>query len=314
MKKKSLIAIISAVIMALLGFGYTLFEGSLSPKDEPAQNSSVSQVQESTANSSEPENEQPSLTSYYIDVGQGDSEFIILPNGKTMLIDAGTREGGEKVISFIQNCGYKKIDYVIGTHPHSDHIGGLADVIKAFDIGTIYMPNKATTTKTYEYLLQTIQNKKKKVKTAKAGVNIAKSKELDFSVDMIAPISEEYEDLNDYSAVIMIRFGDKKFLYMGDAERLVENEILGKNTDVKADVVKVGHHGSSSSSSDKFVKATQAKYAIFSLGAGNDYGHPHKEIVNRWKKYKAEMYRTDEKGTITITSDGKNITVKTEKK
>lgn len=314
MKKKSLIAIITAVVMSLLGLGYAFLDGSLFYPDEPTQSSSVSRIQESSDRQSIPEAQKAALTSYFIDVGQGDSEFIVLPDGKTMLIDAGTREGGEAVIQFIKNAGYQKIDYVIGTHPHSDHIGGLADVIKAFDVGTIYMPNKEANTKTFEYLLQTIQNKKKKIKTAKAGVKIAHSDELDFSVDMIAPISKDYEDLNNYSAVIMIRCGKTKFLYMGDAEKEVEQEILNKKTDVTADVIKVGHHGSSSSSSAQFVNAVQARYAVFSLAKDNDYGHPHKEVVSRWKKIGAAMYRTDQKGTITIRSDGTNITVETEKK
>lgn len=253
------------------------------------------------------------LISYYIDVGQGDSEFIIFPDGKTMLIDAGTREGGEQVIKLINKLGCKKIDFLIATHPHSDHIGGLADVIKEFDVDKIYMPKAVTQTKTYEYLLQTIQNKNKKIKTAKAGMNITNSDEFDYSADILSPVSDSYEDLNNYSAVVMIRFKNKKFLYMGDAEKQVENELLENKTDVNADVVKVGHHGSRTASTAKFLKAVGAKYAVFSLGKDNDYGHPHKQAIARWEKTGAEMYRTDQKGTITISTDGDSIKVETEK-
>ena len=307
---KKIIGIISAVaalLLGLLGFevsheliGYDL------PWDEPSETSAAS-------NSPPPSHIAGSLISHYIDVGQGDSEFIELPDGKTLLIDAGTREGGEAVISYIKSLGYSSIDYVVGTHPHSDHIGGLADVIKEFDIGQIYMPNAVNTSKTYEYLLNTISNKKKKVKTAKAGVKITSSDELSYTVDIIAPISKEYESLNNYSAVIKIRYKNRSFLYMGDAETLVEKELSNKKTDLSADVVKVGHHGSSSSSSDSFVKSTGAKYAVFSLGKDNDYGHPDAPIVKRWQKYKAELYRTDECGTITIYSDGDSLNVHLEK-
>lgn len=253
------------------------------------------------------------LISHYIDVGQGDSEFIELPDGKTMLIDAGTYKSADTIISYIDGLGYSKIDYLVGTHPHADHIGGMADVVKAFDIGQIYMPNASTNTKTFENLLTTIQDKNMKVKTAKAGMNITKSESLGFSVDILAPISEKYDGLNNYSVVIMIEFGENRFLYMGDAEKTVEDELLDGGTDVQADVIKVGHHGSKTSSSAEFVKAVAAEYAVFSLGEDNDYGHPHKQTVDRWNKIGAEMYRTDEKGTITISSDGSNITVDTEK-
>lgn len=254
------------------------------------------------------------LISHYIDVGQGDSEFIELPDGKTMLIDAGTREGGNNTIKLIKKLGYKKIDFLIGTHPHSDHIGGLADVIKTFDIGTIYMPEAVTQTSTYEYLLKTIKNKNKKITKAKAGIKIISSEEFDYSAEILAPVSKSYESLNNYSVVVMLRYKNRKLLYMGDAEALVEKELLDRKTDLSADVVKVGHHGSNTSSSDAFVKSTGASYAIFSLGENNEYYHPHSKIVKRWKNAGASILRTDQCGTITICTDGDAISVKCEKK
>ncbi len=260
----------------------------------------------------EPKNHEELLISHYIDVGQGDCEFIEFPDGKTMLIDAGTSKNSETIIDYIEGLGYSEINYVVATHPHADHIGGMADVIKYFDIGQIYMPYASTTTKIFENLLTTIQDKNKKITTAKAGMNITESKSLDFTADIIAPISDKYDDMNNYSVVITIQYGDNRFLYTGDAEKEVENELLEEDADVSADVIKVGHHGSNTSSSAKFVKAVGAEYAVFSLGKDNDYGHPHSEVVKRWKKAGAKILRTDKNGTIVITSDGIEINADTE--
>ncbi len=248
------------------------------------------------------------LISHYIDVGQGDSEFIEFPDGKTMLIDAGTDKYGETVADYIKKLGYSKIDYLVGTHPHADHIGGMADVIEEFDIGSIYMPKASTNTKTFENLLLAVQEKGMTINTAKTGINILSSKENDYSADILSPSGSEYDDLNNYSVVIKITYGDSKFLYMGDAEKEIENELIDSGADVKADVIKVGHHGSNTSSSSDFVKAVGADYAVFSVGKDNDYGHPHSQTVKRWKNIGAEIYRTDEQGTIIISSNGSDIT------
>lgn len=249
------------------------------------------------------------LISHYIDVGQGDSEFIEFPNGETMLIDAGPTDAGDKVVEYIKDLGYTKIDYVVGTHPHADHIGGMRKVVNSFDIGQIYMPKASTNTKTFENLLTAIDNKGLTIKTAKAGVNIID--ESNFTVEMIAPVQESYtNNLNLYSAVIMIEYGDTKFLYMGDAEAENEQEITA---DVSADVIKVGHHGSNTSSSQEFVERVSPSLAIFSLGEGNSYNHPHKEPVARWTEIGAKLLRTDQYGSITVKSDGKDYTYSTEK-
>ncbi len=259
-----------------------------------------------TKNNSEAHTEK--IISHYIDVGQGDSEFIEFPDGKTMLIDAGTNKYGETVVDYVKNLGYSKIDYLVGTHPHADHIGGMADVVNAFEIGNIYMPKVGTNTKTFENLLDTIQSKDMIINTAKAGMNIVSSDENDYSADILAPIKDEYDDLNNYSVVIKITYGDSKFLYMGDAEKEIEDELIDSGADVKADVIKVGHHGSNTSSSSDFVKSVGADYAVFSVGKDNDYGHPHSQTVKRWKNIGAEIYRTDEQGTIIISSNGSDIT------
>lgn len=254
------------------------------------------------------ENSRKKLISHYIDVGQGDSEFIELPDGTTMLIDAGTADYGETVVDYIKNLGYSKIDYLVGTHPHADHIGGMQKVVQSFDIGSVYMPKASTNTKTYENLLTEIKNKGLKIKSAKAGVSIISEDNL--KVDILAPNSSEYDELNNYSAVVKITYKNNKFLYMGDAEKLSEDEI---KADVSADVIKIGHHGSTSSSSKNFVKKVKPQYAVICVGKDNSYGHPKDTIIKRWKDIGAKILRTDEDGSITITSDGSNISVNTEK-
>lgn len=261
------------------------------------------------------ENEQPPvplLVSHYIDVGQGDSTFIELPDGRTMLIDAGVTDTGDSIAEYIKKLGYSKIDFVVATHPHSDHIGGMRKVINQMDVGEIYMIKDKTDTYTYEKLLKAIKNKGLKIKTAKAGVNIVNSSDPDFRIDILAPV-KTYEDLNNASAVIKITYESTSFLYMADAEEPAENDILDSGADVSADIVKVGHHGSYKSSCEKFVKAVGASYGIISCGKDNDYGHPHKQAMKRWKKSGTELLRTDLSGTITVTSDGRHYNIETER-
>lgn len=248
---------------------------------------------------------QDCLVLHHIDVQQGDSTFIELPNGETMLIDAGEANYGDRVLNYIKTLGYTKIDYVVGTHPHSDHIGGLETVVNNLNIGAIYMPKVNSNTKTYENLLKTISEKNLKIKTAKSGVNIVDGDDL--KVDIIAPMRSEYTEVNNYSAVIMITYGKTKFLYMGDAEKLVEEEIAFDISN--CDVVKVGHHGSDTSSCKEFVANTNAKIAVISVGVDNTYGHPNNDVLKNWQKQGTKIYRTDECGNIILYSDGSSVNV-----
>ena len=250
------------------------------------------------------------LVVHYIDVGQGDSTFIELPNDEVMLIDAGENEYSEIIDNYISNLGYERIDYVIGTHPHSDHIGGMEDIINSYDIGKVYMPKASSNTKTYLNLLQSIKNKGLKIDTGKSGVNIIDEGNL--KIDIIAPVKDSYDDLNNYSVVVKLAYGNNSFIFMGDAEKKVENEIMDNVKDssyLRSDVIKVGHHGSGTSSGMDFLKAVQPKYAIVSVGKDNKYGHPHKNILEDYRDIGANIYRTDEMGNIIVTSDGKNISV-----
>ena len=248
------------------------------------------------------------LKVHYLDVGQGDSIFIELPNNETMLIDAAESYQSENIINYLKNLNYQKIDYVIGTHPHTDHIGGLKDIINTFEIGKIYMPKVVSTTKTYESLLMAIKDKNLKINTAKSGTSIIDTDAL--KINILAPNNSTYTELNNYSVVTKITYGTTKFLFMGDAEKLSENEI---KENVTADVIKIGHHGSNTSSSIDFIKKVKAKYGIISVGLNNKYNLPKEETITNWENSGTKIYLTSINGTITAISDGTNIKIESEK-
>ncbi len=243
------------------------------------------------------------LVAHFIDVGQGDSAFVQLPNGETMLIDAGAN-----VNSYIRSLGVDKIDYLVGTHPHSDHINALEDALRAFDIGTVVLPRVNHTSKTYENLLLAVQEKNLKIKSARAGVMLLDTEDLD--IEILAPTEEYYEDLNNYSAVMRISYKDNAILFTGDAEELSESQITGELT---ADVLKVGHHGSSTSTSKRFLNRVSPQIAVISCGKDNEYGHPHREVLQRLNSRGIDIYRTDENGTVVVICDGENIDVECER-
>jgi len=252
--------------------------------------------------------EEGTMAVHFLDVGQGDSEFIELPNGETMLIDAGEPDMGKTVVEDIKALGYSAITYVVATHPHSDHIGGMAEVFYAFDIENVYLPDIVSSSGVYDGFLSAIEAENCNVTEAEAGVTVIDRDGI--TARFVAPVnSTYYEDLNNYSAVLKLDYGENSFLFMGDAEQLSEKEITA---DISADVIKVGHHGSRTSSSQEFVNRVFPAYAVFEVGKDNSYGHPHREVLERWQKTGAEILRTDENGTITIISDGKELSVKTE--
>lgn len=261
------------------------------------------------SNPSPIENDEESLTGelvvHFIDVGQGDSTLIKLPNKQSILIDAGKNADSELVVNYLKKEGIKKIDHVIGTHPHEDHIGGLDVVIESFEIGKIYLPRVIHTTKTYEDVLLAIKNKNLKVTEAKGGVTIDIP---EVKAVFVAPNSSDYNDLNNYSAVLRLTYKDTSFLFTGDAEEVSEFEmLLQSHTGLDTDVLKVAHHGSSTSTSEAFLEAVSSKYAVISLGKDNTYGHPHIETIDKLNKHKVEYFRTDLQGNIIATSDGTEI-------
>ncbi len=244
---------------------------------------------------------------HYIDVGQGDCEFIELPNGQTMLIDAGNSHNGSEIVSYIKSIfEYDKIDFVVATHPHSDHIGGMAEVLNSFDVGAMYMPEKAHTTDTFENLLEAIENNNINLHRAKANTNILTSGLL--KIDILAPIEDGYSNLNNYSVVVKLVYGETVFLFMGDAEQEVESRLL--SADIDADVLKVGHHGSNTASTAAFIKKVTPTVSVISCGIKNKYRHPHSETLAILTEYGSQIYRTDEVGTIIVSADSdKEISV-----
>ena len=248
------------------------------------------------------------MTVQFIDVGQADSTLILLPDGEVMLIDAGGNASADALAGYLRETGIEKIDYLVGTHPHEDHIGGLDKVIDSFKIGKIYLPKvddtQVPTTQTYEDVLSAIDDKGLTVTKGQGGVTVKRTDSLQIS--LIAPNSGKYAGLNSYSIAVKLSYGERSFLITGDAETDSEKEMLEK-FDVKADVLKCGHHGSSTSTSAAFLKAVSPRYAVLSCGADNKYGHPHKETLQRLTKAGCEIYRTDEDKTITATCDGSEI-------
>ncbi|WP_288678802.1 ComEC/Rec2 family competence protein [uncultured Clostridium sp.] len=253
------------------------------------------------------ESEYSGMSVTYLNVGQGDSELIQV-NGINMLIDAGTNAGANDLVKDLKNRGIKTIDIAIATHPHEDHIGGMDEVLENFDVKSFYAPKVAHTTKTYENMLKAVKNEGLKIQQIKEGTKIDLGK--DTEVQVYSPVKSQYEELNNYSPVMKISYGQNSFMFTGDAESLVEKEILNENKDLKADVLKLGHHGSHSSTSEQFLKAVDPSIAIVSCAKDNKYGHPHKETMSNLKKAGITVYETFRDGDITISSNGKKLDVK----
>lgn len=260
---------------------------------------------ESPADSSQ--NTVGKLKIHFIDVGQADS-ILIQCGSENILIDAGNNDDRDMVADYIKSQGVNRLDYVVGTHPHEDHIGGLDRVIESFDIGKVYMPKASSNTKTYKDVLEAIKAKGLKITNPVPGSNLKLG---DASVDIFAPNSTKYEDVNNYSIVMKLKYGNTSYLFMGDAEVVSEDEIINKGFDVTADLIKIGHHGSNSSTSELFLDRVEPDYAVIFVGIGNDYGHPTKTTMDKLKKRNIPVYRTDENGTIVVTSDGDKITFNT---
>ena len=279
-------------------------EQTVSDKTTAEESTEPSSAEEAESGNSGSNTTGEELKVHFLDVGQGDSIFIELPDNKTMLIDASEKEYADRITTYIYSCWYNSLDYVVATHPHSDHIGGMADVIGSFSVGNVILSPATHTTKTYTNMLTAIDNSGAKVTLGTVGTEVFSDGNL--SAVVIAPVTEDYSDLNNSSVMIMLTYGEKKFLLTGDAEEEEERTVTA---DVKCDVLKVGHHGSSTSTSGAFLTAASPEYAVISCGAGNSYGHPHTETIDKLKKAGVNIYRTDLQGDIVMTCDGKNITV-----
>lgn len=248
----------------------------------------------------------------FLDVGQGDCELIEC-DGATVLIDGGEAVNAGYVLGYLKSRGIQKLDCYIVSHPHSDHMGAAAEIINGIKIDkfitTDFSELNMPTSKVYENMLDSLENQPEcEVITVKAGDVLEIGK---LTLNILAPF-EETSDYNNMSVVVRADYGKTRFLFTGDAEKEVEKQMLENGSDLKADVLKVGHHGSKTSTGSDFLKAVSPKYAVISCGAGNSYGHPHKEITELLKRCGIEYFRTDEQGTIVIYSDSQTVSAEKE--
>lgn len=295
MKKKDMKKLIVLVIL-LLSYAYTtLINTENKNQEEQIKERKTEDVIFADENT---------LNVYFIDVGQADS--ILLENkGHYMLIDAGNNEDGPKLVNYFNEQDIKKFDYVVGTHAHEDHIGGMDDIIKNFKIDNFYMPDAITTTKTFEDVLDALEETNVIFQTPKVNQTFNLQ---DTTITTLSVTADE-KNLNDTSIVLKVKHGINTFLFMGDASTKIEKNLLNK--DIKSDVLKVGHHGSRYSTSLEFLKKVSPEYAVISVGENNTYKHPHEEILKRLEEQNIQIYRTDKQGTILAKSNGSIITFST---
>jgi competence protein ComEC len=247
---------------------------------------------------------------HFIDIGQGDAIYIKAPEGEDIIIDAGNKGKGDEVVEYLKSQNVDDIEIMISTHPDADHIGGLDEVLEAYRVETVYAPKVSHTTQAYEDFLTAVKNEGLTIKQAKTGVTLNVK---GVTASFVAPYREYGTDLNDWSAVLHWTYKQNSFLFTGDAELSSEKDMIASKQLLKADVLKVSHHGASNGSSAEFLNVVKPKYSIISVGANNSYGHPTSGTLSRLKAIGSTIYRTDQKGTITVTSDGSNISFKTAK-
>lgn len=249
-----------------------------------------------------------------LDVGQGDS-ILVMTKNKTLLIDAGLDGcGTDVVIECMEKYGRKTLDYVISTHPHADHIGGLDEVINYADsVGCVYMPELAEklvpTTASYRNFLESVLNTDADVISPEPGDKFTMDGAI---VTFFGPV-DEYENLNDVSIVVRLDYGETSFLFTGDCRKGAFKDIMKEGFDVDVDVVKAAHHGAYNATDEKVFEAMSPDYMLISCGLDNSYGHPHREVIQMLTEAETEFYRTDYNGTITVTTDGEDLTFEAEK-
>lgn len=249
------------------------------------------------------------LKTHFIDVGQGDSILIETPGSQFVLVDGGPAASAELVTDYLNSIGVKELLAVVATHPHEDHIGGLIPVLGSIPVKHLYMPDIVHTNPTYDVFLKAAENSDAKMVYAKVGRSIPVD-ELGVAMLFLAPNSNDYESVNDFSAVLKVSFKDISFLLTGDAESLSEQEMLEYNRNVYSTVLKVGQHGSRNSSTESFLKAVEPVYAVITNGQDNEYGYPHQEAVIRLGDSGANILRTDVLGGLIMETDGEKLGIK----
>ena len=243
-----------------------------------------------------------SFTVHFIDVGQADAA-LILCDGQSMLIDGGNADDSSLMYSYLSRLGITYLDYVIGTHAHEDHIGGIAGALNYASVGQVFCPVTSYTTRAFDNFVKAVQNRGRSITVPSVGDRFNLG-----SADCHILGVNSAEDTNESSIVMKITYGNTSFLFTGDAEREAENLILNSGFDIKADVLKVGHHGSASSTSYYWLRQIAPRYAVISVGQGNSYGHPTETVLSRLRDADVTTYRTDLQGDIICTSNGQTVT------
>lgn len=258
---------------------------------------------------SQTEAEKKGLTVHFIDVGQGDAT-LLESDGEFVLIDAGERDKGDTVLDYLRRQGADELKYVIATHPHTDHIGGMKTVLYGVTADNFITVETDCATKTWLNVLETVDTLNINYIDAEVGDSYTFGSA---SFTILAPHSDSYSGYNNYSVAAKVTCGDIRFMLTGDAEKASEYEMAASGDDLSADVLKCGHHGSSTSTTAKFLRSVAPSYAVISCGEDNEYGHPHKETLQKLDIIGCQVYRTDTMGTVVAYTDGKDLRFETEK-
>ena len=249
------------------------------------------------------------LIIHYLDVGQADAT-ILQCGDEVMMIDGGESADSSLIYSFLtKTLGITHIDYMIATHPHADHIGGLSGALNACSVGVVYSPVRSYDSKQFSSLVKYTQKQGRDLTVPEVGDSFAYG---DAQVQFLSPVME-YNNVNDCSIVVRITHGSNTFLFAGDAEWEAEHDMLSFGYDLSATLLKVGHHGSDTSSSYVFLREVMPKYAVISCGEGNSYGHPTEAVLSRLRDVGAQVFRTDLQGDVVFVSDGTTLSFGTEK-
>jgi len=262
------------------------------------------------------------LEIHFIDVGQGDCSLIKW-EGAAVLIDCGEAEYADNVLDYIKKQNVEKLDYIITSHPHSDHMGGMSEIISGLKVEKVIAPkvtaDMTPTSKVYERFIAALRDKALKLTAAKPGTvyslsgrTAASTEKTPPKLEILSPV-KDYGDLNNYSITVRLTYGTTSYLFTGDIEKEAEADILESGAEVSADVLKVAHHGSSSSTTEEFLEAVSPEICVIQCGTGNKYGHPNAGTLERLEERGVKIYRTDLNGTVSVYSDGEEIFVKTEK-
>lgn len=303
-KKRNPIVTILLVIVVLAGSFFGLWEiGDFIPSDTTTPTTETSPP--NTESTKPPEVlVDGALTVIMIDVGQADS-FLLIQDGKTALIDCGTRYDGDEILAFLSSLNITRLDYVFGTHPHDDHMGGMLEVIQGIEVGKLVVPEVEKGKVTSNWY--------KTLEKAYANFNVVRPKvgdvyELgDATMKVLGPIDTTPSNVNNYSTILMVSFGEMDILFTGDAETSLEKDLLESGVNLDAEILKIGHHGSDTSSSDAFLDAVSPEYGLLSTAIGNKHDHPIGEIMDKYEDRGIEIYRTDQSGTVTLTITATNV-------